>query len=69
MCVFSQVIHAGFPQHQGGLALVDILLGHVSPSGRLPFTWARTMYDSGNISNYTMLGTNKTYRYVDSFFV
>ena len=26
-------------------------------------------YDSGNISNYTMLGTNKTYRYVDSFMV
>ena len=39
------------------------MLGHVAPSGRLPFTWARSMYDAGNITNYTMLGSNKTYRY------
>ena len=32
-----------FPGDEGGWATADILLGRVSPAGRLPFTWMKTM--------------------------
>jgi beta-glucosidase len=37
------VVQMWFPGDEGGWATADILLGRVSPAGRLPFTWMRNM--------------------------
>jgi hypothetical protein len=55
--------HAYYPQHQAGEAIADVLLGVVSPAGRMPYTWPRDLSLAGDITNYTMAGTQKTYRY------
>ncbi|EDN91985.1 hypothetical protein SS1G_07847 [Sclerotinia sclerotiorum 1980 UF-70] len=41
------IIWAGLPGQESGNALVDILYGSVSPSGKLPFTIAKTQSDYG----------------------
>ncbi|RLO10039.1 hypothetical protein DYB28_008586, partial [Aphanomyces astaci] len=40
------VLNAMLPCELGGAAIADILLGSVNPSGRLPFTYPKTMADS-----------------------
>ena len=57
------IVHAYYPQHQAGAAIADVLLGVVSPAGRIPYTWPKDLALAGNITNYTMAGTEKTYRY------
>jgi beta-glucosidase len=37
------VLQMWFPGDEGGWAAADVLLGRVSPAGRLPFTWMKTM--------------------------
>ncbi|MGA8578143.1 MAG: glycoside hydrolase family 3 C-terminal domain-containing protein, partial [Bryobacteraceae bacterium] len=37
------VLQMWFPGDEGGWATADVLLGHVSPAGRLPFTWMKAM--------------------------
>ena len=37
------VLQMWFPGDEGGWATADVLLGRVSPAGRLPFTWMKTM--------------------------
>jgi beta-glucosidase len=63
----SAIIHAGYPQHTGGYGVIDTILGRSNPSAKLPFTWpyADTVSLDGEngLTNYTMIGTNKTYRY------
>ena len=59
------VVQAYYPQHHGGTAVVDVLTGKVNPAGRLVMTWPRA-YDPvvhGDIDDYVMLGTQKTYRF------
>jgi hypothetical protein len=41
----SAIVWAGLPGQESGNALVDILYGDVNPSGRLPYTIARTQED------------------------
>eukprot|EP00935_MAST-01C_sp_MAST-1C-sp1_P001344 g1344.t1 len=61
------ILHAGYPQHTGGFGIVDVLFGNYTPSGKLPYTWpvgdAALSGEAGDIGNYTLLGTNRTYRY------
>ncbi|WDF54674.1 glycoside hydrolase family 3 N-terminal domain-containing protein [Mucilaginibacter sp. KACC 22063] len=55
------IILAWYPGEQGGNALADIVLGKVSPSGRLPLTFYNSVNDLPAFDNYGMKG--RTYRY------
>jgi len=60
------IIMAYYPQHHGGTAVVDVMTGKVNPAGRLVSTWPIAGYDPklhGEIGNYSMIGTKKTYRF------
>ncbi|KAK5126145.1 hypothetical protein LTR85_011501 [Meristemomyces frigidus] len=49
----TAVIFALLPGQESGHALVDVLYGDVSPSGRLPFTVAKKESDYGDLLNST----------------
>lgn len=49
----TAVIFAGIPGQQSGNSLVDVLYGHVSPSGKLPYTVAKKEEDYGLLLNHT----------------
>jgi beta-glucosidase len=55
------IILAWYPGEQGGNALADIIYGKVSPSGRLPVTFYRSVNDLPSFDSYGMKG--RTYRY------
>jgi beta-glucosidase len=55
------IILAWYPGEQGGSALADIIFGKVSPSGRLPITFYKSLNDLPDYTNYSMQG--RTYRY------
>ena len=57
------ILLAWYPGEQGGNALADILFGKVSPSGHLPVTFYRSLYDLPAYKDYNMQG--RTYRYYD----
>ena len=57
------IVLAWYPGEQGGNAFADIILGKVSPSGRLPITFYKSANDLPDYTNYTMKG--RTYRYYD----
>ena len=59
----AAIVHAFYPQQWAGTAVADILSGRSVPAGRMPYSWVRNLNDTGSISNYTMTGTSKTYRY------
>lgn len=39
------ILWVGYPGEMGGYAVVNVLFGRVSPSGKLPFTWGRRWED------------------------
>lgn len=41
----TAVVWAGLPGQESGHSLVDVLYGHVNPSGRLPYTIAKQASD------------------------
>ncbi|MGZ3938767.1 MAG: glycoside hydrolase family 3 C-terminal domain-containing protein, partial [Flavisolibacter sp.] len=55
------IIYAWYPGQEGGSALADIIFGNVSPAGRLPVTFYRSLTDVPGYSDYGMKG--RTYRY------
>lgn len=46
-----------------GNGLLDVLLGEVEPSGRLPQTWWRSDADAGDLFDYDILSARSTYWY------
>ena len=57
----NAVLMAWYPGQAGGAALCDLLFGRVSPSGRLPVTFYRSVDDLPPFEDYAMAG--RTYRY------
>jgi len=55
------ILLAWYPGEQGGNALADILFGKVSPAGRLPVTFYRSLGDLPAYDDYAVKG--RTYRY------
>lgn len=60
----AAVIQAWYPGERGGRALSSILFGGVSPSGKLPVTFYRTMDGLPSFEDYSMKG--RTYRYLEN---
>jgi beta-glucosidase len=55
------IILAWYPGEQGGNALADIIFGKISPAGRLPVTFYKSLDALPSYDNYNMKG--RTYRY------
>jgi beta-glucosidase len=55
------IVLAWYSGEQGGNAFADILFGKVSPSGRLPVTFYKSLKDLPDCSSYALNG--RTYRY------
>lgn len=57
------LIYAWYPGEEGGNALADILYGRVSPSGRTPLTFVKSLDQLPEYNDYSMKG--RTYRFMD----
>jgi len=55
------ILMAWYPGQEGGTAVADVLFGDVSPSGRLPVTFYKSVAQLPPFADYTM--ANRTYRY------
>ena len=57
------ILVAWYPGQQGGRAVADVLFGEISPSGRLPVTFYKSVDQLPPFADYNMKG--KTYRYFE----
>jgi beta-glucosidase len=58
------VILAWYPGEEGGNAIADIIFGKVSPSGKLPITFPKSLDQLPAYEDYAMKG--RTYRYMSA---
>jgi beta-glucosidase len=58
------VIMAWYPGQEGGNAVADIVFGEVSPSGKLPVTFPKSLDQLPAYEDYSMQG--RTYRYMSA---
>ena len=56
------VIMAWYPGEQGGNAIADIIFGDVSPTGKLPVTFPKSVNQLPDYADYSMKG--RTYKYM-----
>ena len=57
------VLEAWYPGARGGKAVAEALIGKVSPSGKLPVTFYKSLSDLPEFTDYSM--KNRTYRYFE----
>lgn len=58
------VLFVWYPGEEGGTAIADVLFGNVSPSGRLPITFPKSLNQLPPYEDYSMKG--RTYRYMNT---
>ncbi len=58
------IIQTWYPGALGGVAAANILFGEVSPSGKLPVTFYRSVEELPEFTDYSM--KNRTYRYMEN---
>jgi beta-glucosidase len=56
------VLYAWYPGERGGDAVADIIFGNVSPSGKLPITFPKSIKQLPPFEDYSMKG--RTYKYM-----
>jgi beta-glucosidase len=56
------IIFVWYPGMEGGKAVADVLFGDVSPAGKLPLTFPRSLQQLPLFEDYSMAG--RTYRYM-----
>ncbi len=56
------VLYAWYPGERGGDAVADIIFGDVSPTGKLPITFPKSIDQLPAFDNYSMKG--RTYKYM-----
>ncbi len=57
------VLFVWYPGEEGGNAVADVLFGDISPSGRLPITFPKSLDQLPPYEDYSMKG--RTYKYMD----
>lgn len=57
------IVQCFYPGALGGKVLADILFGNISPSGKLPLTFYKSVDDLPSFDDYSM--KNRTYRYFE----
>lgn len=65
----NAVVYYSQAGQEGGNALVDILTGKISPSGKLTATWAKNLNDFPSTSEYSHLGDPKVQNYKEGIYV
>jgi beta-glucosidase len=56
------ILFVWYPGQEGGKAVADVLFGDISPSGKLPLTFPKSLDQLPPFDNYGMAG--RTYRYM-----
>jgi beta-glucosidase len=56
------ILFVWYPGMEGGKAVADVLFGDVSPSGKLPLTFPKSLDQLPAFDDYSMIG--RTYRYM-----
>lgn len=58
------ILFVWYPGMEGGRAVADVLFGDVSPSGKLPITFPKSLDQLPPFDDYSM--NNRTYRYMNA---
>jgi beta-glucosidase len=62
--IADAVLLVWYPGEEGGNAVADVLFGKISPSGKLPITFPKSLSQLPAYEDYTMKG--RTYRYMQA---
>lgn len=67
---FDAVMHIWMPGQEAGHAVADVISGKVSPSGKLPLTWAKHYADYPSSKDFPLSeGSDRAVRYAEDVFV